>query len=60
MFIKGIDQSKVDNTTEIFLDKLEEKLNYKKWYCGHYHTDKVIDKIRFMFNDIIMFERSDW
>ena len=59
MFIKGIDQSKVDNTTEIFLDKVEEKLNYKKWYCGHYHTDKVVDKIRFMFNDIIMFERRD-
>lgn len=55
MFISGIDQSKVDNSTEEFLDKVEETLKYKKWYCGHYHTDKSIDKIRFMFNDIIEF-----
>lgn len=59
MFIPGVNQKEVDYSTEIFLDKVEEKLNYKKWYCGHYHTDKVVDKIRFMFNDIIMFERRD-
>ena len=44
--------SKVDQSTEKFLDELEQKLNYKKWYCGHYHIEKSIDKIRFMFNDI--------
>lgn len=55
MFISGVDQSKVDNSTEEFLDKVEEKLDYSKWYCGHYHTDKSIDKIRFMFNDIRKF-----
>ena len=52
MFLSGIDQSKVDNSTEYFLDEIENKVKYKKWYCGHYHTDKKIDKIRFMFNDI--------
>lgn len=52
MFISGINQSTVDFSTEKFLDKVEEKVNYKYWYCGHYHTDKKIDKIRFMFNDI--------
>ena len=51
-FLSGVDQSKVDQSTEKFLDELEQKLNYKKWYCGHYHIEKSIDKIRFMFNDI--------
>ena len=55
MFIPGVDQSKVDTSTEEFLDKIESKLNYKIWYCGHYHTDKKTDKIRFMFNDIDTF-----
>ena len=56
MFLSGIDQRKVDNSLEIYLDKIEDNLNYKKWYCGHYHTDKSIDKIRFMFHDIVEFK----
>ncbi len=56
MFIQGIDQSLVDNSTEEFLDIIEEKLIYKTWYCGHFHTDKTIDKIRFMFHDIEEFK----
>ena len=52
VFISGIDQSKVDNSTEEFLDKIESNTNYKMWYCGHFHTDKKIDKLRFMMNDI--------
>ena len=52
VFISGIDQSKVDKSTEEFLDEIESTTSYKKWCCGHYHTDKVIDKLRFMMNDI--------
>lgn len=48
----GIDQSKVDKSTEHFLDYIEDNTSYKKWYCGHYHTDKTIDRIRFMLHDI--------
>ena len=39
VFMTGVDQSKVDKTTEIWLDKIENRLSYKKWYCGHYHTE---------------------
>lgn len=53
MFLPGVDQSTVDNSTEGWLDKLEDKLNYDRWYCGHYHTDKSIDKIQFLFKDVI-------
>lgn len=52
VFLPGIDQSKVDKSTEIWMDNIEEKLSYKKWYAGHYHTEKIKDKLRLMFNDI--------
>ena len=51
MFISGIDQSTVDDSTERWLDEIEDKLNYKAWYCGHWHVDKHVDKMRFMFTD---------
>lgn len=50
MFLLGIDDSKVDNSTELWLDKIEEELDYKEWYCGHFHTDKQVDKMRFFYN----------
>lgn len=51
VFLSGINQNTVDKSTEIWLDQIENKLNYEKWYCGHYHTSKKIDKIQFMFED---------
>ena len=56
VFLSGINQNMVDQSTEHFLDEIENKTNYKKWYCGHFHTDKIVDKIRFMFNDIDEFK----
>lgn len=50
MFLSGIDQSKVDKSTEEWLDKIEEQYDYKAWFCGHWHTDKHIDKLHFLFN----------
>ena len=42
----------VDRSTEIWLGELEEKLDYKVWFCGHYHIDKQIDRIQMMHHDI--------
>lgn len=56
MFLEGVDQSTVDNSTEYFLDKIEETTDYNLWYCGHYHTDKEIDKLIFMFHKIEEFK----
>ena len=36
-FLPGIDQSKVDKSTEKWLGAIEAKLDYRHWYCGHYH-----------------------
>ena len=49
MFYVGVNQDKVDQSTEKFLDLIEELTDYHKWYCGHFHTDKVVDKMNFMF-----------
>ena len=56
VFLSFIDQSDVDNSTEEWLDKIENTTAYKKWYCGHYHTNKKIDKMIFLFKDIIEFK----
>lgn len=55
VFLKGIDQSKVDKSTEEWLDGIEDKLNYQKWYCGHYHTVKKIDRVELMFENVDKF-----
>ena len=51
VFLPMVDQSTVDKSTEAWLDTIETKLNYCRWYCGHYHTEKSVDKLRFMYND---------
>lgn len=56
VFLSGIDQSKVDNSTEKFLDMVEDTTEYNKWYCGQYHTEKEVDKIMFMYNSIEEFK----
>lgn len=52
VFIKGINEFNVDKSMEHFLDIVEEKIDYDKWYCGHFHTEKVIDKIEFMYGSV--------
>ena len=52
MFISHIDQKTVDDSTERWLDKIEESAEYKAWFCGHWHTDKRIDKMHFLFHSI--------
>lgn len=49
-FYVGIDQAAVDQSTEKFLDLIEQTTDYQEWFCGHFHTDKTVDKISFMFN----------
>lgn len=49
MFLGGIDQRTVDDSTERWLDTIEESIQYKAWFCGHWHTDKRIDKMHFLF-----------
>ena len=54
VFRPGFDQSKIDKSTEDWLDTIEERLAYREWYCGHYHIEKSIDRLRFVYKDILV------
>lgn len=41
LFLSNIDQSMVDKTMERYLDKIEQKINYKLWAWGHYHNTRI-------------------
>jgi len=60
VFMKGINQSDVDKSMEKFLDKVEESIDYDKWYCAHYHTEKQISKLEFMFGRIKVFDKDEF
>ena len=49
-FLPGLDQSSVDRSTEDWLDSIEERLSYKRWFCGHWHIDKHIDRMHFLMD----------
>lgn len=51
VFLPMIDQSTVDASTEHWLDQIEEAISYKAWLCGHWHVNKRIDKMHFLFHD---------
>lgn len=41
-FLPGVDQRSVDRSTEEWLDGVEARLSYRRWFCGHFHTDKEL------------------
>lgn len=57
-FLPGIDQSKVDASTEKWLDKIEESTDYAAWFCGHWHINKRIDKMHFLYHNFETLERK--
>lgn len=36
-----------------YLNQIEQKLTYKKWYFGHYHIDKSGEKWQALYDDVI-------
>lgn len=57
-FLTGVDQSTVDTSTEEWLDEIEESTDYLAWYCGHWHINKRIDKMHFLFHNFESTERT--
>ena len=53
-FISRINQLTVDNRMEKFLDAVLNEFSFNKdWYCGHWHINKKVDNIQFLFEDIL-------
>ncbi len=59
-FLQAIDQSTVDDSTEHWLDEIENKIQYKAWFCGHWHIDKRIDRMHFLFRSFESNEQFLW
>ena len=57
VFLPFIDQSQVDAGTEHWLDTIEERADYKAWLCGHWHVDKRIDKLWFLYHSFVSIEQ---
>lgn len=55
LFLNNIDQSKVDKSTELFLEEIYQQIDYYalgEWLCGHYHDDAWLGgRIHMLFND---------
>ena len=58
VFLEGFNQQNIDKSMEHFLDKIEENISYDKWYCGHYHTEKEIDNLEFMYGNMKILEKK--
>ena len=41
LFLRGIDQSAVDNSMEVWMDTLKDEMDWSLWLFGHYHTDRI-------------------
>lgn len=52
LFLEFIDQSQVDKSTEEWLSDIEKRLDYDKWYFGHYHGNRELDKAEMLYEEI--------
>lgn len=41
LFLRGIDQSMVDKSMEVWLGKLADEITWGLWMFGHYHADRI-------------------
>ena len=55
LFLKGIDQSRVDVSMEVFLDKLYTLFPNDKphWYFGHFHGNKYENDYTMLYEEIV-------
>lgn len=44
LFIGGIDQSTVDTSMEVWMNKLKDIFFWKVWLFGHFHTDRKVKR----------------
>ena len=58
-FLPGVKQYLVDKTMETWLDSIEERLDYQYWFCGHYHVQKSLDKMQYVFCNPIDFPEKE-
>lgn len=54
LFLKGLDQSTVDNSMEKWLEQIETRLDYRHWLFAHFHDDRAVNnKVTMLFESVI-------
>lgn len=52
-FLPNINSGLVDNSTEEWLETIEKKLNYERWFAGHFHVNWNMDRVDILFDDYL-------
>lgn len=52
-FLPSIDQSTVDNSTELWLEEIKDSIEWTVWLFGHYHKDLVVANHAMMLQESI-------
>ena len=55
LFLHSIDQSTVDSSMEVWLQKIADRLSFKHWYFGHFHDDWDNGKYSMLYTDVMPF-----
>ena len=50
---RGITLYRPHDPTQEMLEQMWEKLEYKHWYCGHWHQDLIGDKDTFLYHRVV-------
>lgn len=59
VFLPNINSATVDNSTEEWLEMIEKKLKYKRWFAGHFHTYWSMDRMQILFEDFLELD-AEW
>lgn len=53
LFLNCIDQSTVDKSTEVWMEKIKDMFKWQIWCFGHFHADRIErPHVEMFFNDI--------
>ena len=55
LFLKGIDQSTVDSSMEVWLQNIADHIELKRWYFGHFPDDWDNGQYSMLYTDIMEF-----
>lgn len=63
LFLGYVDQSKVDNSMEVWLQKVKENIDWGIWCFGHYHRDRIErPKVEMFSTDVVLLDdvKQNW
>lgn len=53
LFLSSIDQSKVDNNMEKWMQRVADNISFDKWYFGHFHDNWQNDNYIMLYTEVL-------